>query len=66
MNFALRVGRNKTMDRLRKIEREITEEFILEEYNRICNIRNKEKREEELKALAVLAEHVGEYLTIER
>jgi|TARA_B100000676_G_scaffold114691_1_gene114188 hypothetical protein len=54
------------MDRLRKIEREITEEFILEEYNRICNIRNKEKREEELKALAVLAQHVGEYLTIER
>jgi len=54
------------MSRLRKIEREITGEFILEEYNRICNIRDKQKREEELKALAVLAEHIGEYLTIER
>ena len=54
------------MSRLRKVERKITEEFLLDEYNRISNIRNKEKREQEMKALAVLSEHVGEYLTIER
>jgi len=49
--------------KLRKIKRKITENYIIEEYQRVSKIRNREKREEELKALAVLSNHVGEYIT---
>ena len=49
--------------KLRKIKRKITENYIIEEYQRVSKIRNREKREEELKALAVLSNHVGEYMT---
>ena len=48
---------------IRKIKRKITEDYIVEEYQRISKIRNKDKREEGLKALAVLSEHIGEYMT---
>ena len=51
--------------KLRKIKRKITEEYIVEEYQRISRIRSRDKREEELKALAVLSDHVGEYMTAE-
>jgi hypothetical protein len=47
----------------RKVKRKITEEYIMEEYQRISRIRSKEKREEEMKALAVLSDHIGEYIT---
>ena len=49
--------------KIRKIKRKITEEYIMEEYQRISRIRSRDKREGELKALAVLSDHVGEYMT---
>ena len=51
--------------KIRKIKRKITEEYIMEEYQRISRIRSRDKREGELKALAVLSDHVGEYMTTE-
>jgi hypothetical protein len=51
------------MKEFRKIKRIITEDFIIDEYHRISKIRSKEKREEEMKSLAVLSEHIGEYIT---
>ena len=66
MNFVFRAGRKKMKKiKLRKIKRKITEEYIVEEYQRISRIRSRDKREEELKALAVLSDHVGEYMTAE-
>ena len=47
-----------------KIKRKITEDYLIDEYHRISKIRSKEKREEELKALAVLSEHLGEYIAV--
>ena len=64
MSFALIAGRKKMKKlKIRKIKRKITEEYIMEEYQRISRIRNRDKREGELKALAVLSDHVGEYMT---
>jgi len=48
-----------------KIKRKITENYLIDEYLRISKIRGKEKREEELKALAILSEHVGEYIAVD-
>jgi uncharacterized protein (DUF488 family) len=49
--------------KIRKVKRKITEDYIVEEYQRISKIRDRGRREEGLKALAVLSEHVGEYMT---
>jgi len=48
-----------------KIKRKITEDYLIDEYHRISKIRDKGKREGELKALAVLSEHVGEYIAVD-
>mgnify|MGYP003116714352 CR=1 FL=1 len=64
MSFVFKAGRKKMKKiETRKVKRKITEEYIMEEYQRISRIRSKEKREEEMKALAVLSDHIGEYIT---
>jgi uncharacterized protein (DUF488 family) len=64
MSFALIAGRKKMKKlKIRKVKRKITEDYIVEEYQRISKIRDRGRREEGLKALAVLSEHVGEYMT---
>ena len=49
---------------IKKIKRKITENYLVEEYHRISKIRDRGRREGELKALAILSEHVGEYLVV--
>ena len=49
-----------------KIKQKITADYILDEYNRIKKIKDKEEREKELEALKVLAKNIGGYLAEEK
>ena len=49
MSFVFKAGRKKMKKiETRKVKRKITEEYIMEEYQRISRIKSKEKREEDM------------------
>lgn len=51
------------MPEKRKIKQQITQDFILDEYERIKKIKSKKKRDEQLEVLKTLTENIGGYIT---